>query len=120
MNVLKRIRSVLLVVVVIMGGMFAQVFYRDSVQSADRRSGVVVKELFSTNTASGRFYSNHGYFLDQSGDTYKFSSSEQFSAVAEGDTLDLSVKKNYVKGLLRSTDTFYVAAVVAVRPLALD
>ena len=115
MSYSKRARSGVVAAAVIIGGMLLQVFFRDSIQSASQLSGVVVVELVSTSTVSGRFFSNYGYFRDSIGNTYKFASSEQYLSVAEGDTLDLTVKKNYMKSLLRGTDIYFVTAVDAVK-----
>ncbi len=105
---------------VIFGAMFLQVFYRNSIQSASRLSGVVVVDLVSTSTRLGKYFSTDGYFRDQSGNQYRFASDQQFLSVAEGDTLELSVKKDFAKSLLKEIDIYFVQAIDAVKPLQLE
>ena len=120
MSFLKRILNGCIAAVVIIGGLFLQDYFRDSIQAVSGLSGVVVDDLVSTSSLSGRFFSNDGYFRDLSGNTYIFGSREEFLAVAEGDTLELSVKKNYVKSLLRKTEFYFVQTIDAIRPLQLE
>jgi hypothetical protein len=100
-SITKRIRSAGISAAVILGGVFLQDYFRDSIQSSSRLSGVVVDDLVSTNSLPGRFFSNDGYFRDPSGNRYVFGSLEGFLSVAEGDTLELSVKDDYMRNLFR-------------------